>query len=340
MHWGLISGGSRRLGHRGTPGRPTPVKDTIVQLASAPHQTRRLAPRFGMPQSKRSTSLLLQSPSVLLLLVVTIFPVAYSLALSFQSYSMILPGHTGQWVGADNYVRILSDADFLNAAQVTIIFIVVGVAVETVLGILLAVALDSIKTGRRIFTSLLLVPMILTPLVIGLMYNFLFNAQFGLLTYLIQVLGIPLPQGLLGNPATAFPVLIFTDIWEWTPFMCLAVLAGMQALPSEPLDAARVDGASYWQALRYVTLPMVRPILAVALLFRAAEAIKEFDKVYILTGGGPGNASEVVDLFTYRVSFGNWDMSYGAALGMVLFVVSMVAGGLFFLLLTGRRGAS
>ena len=101
-----------------------------------------------------------------------------------------------------------------------------------------------------------------------------------------------------------------------------------------------MDGASRWQALRYLTLPMVRPILAVGLLFRAAEAIKEFDKVYILTGGGPGNASEVIDLFTYRVSFADWDMSYGAALGIVLFVVSMIAGGLFFLILTGRRGAS
>lgn len=296
-------------------------------------------PRFGMPQSKRSTALLLQTPSVVLLLGITIFPVLYSLALSFQSYSLILPGHSGQWVGADNYVRMLSDAEFLNAARLTLTFIVVGVAVQTILGILLAVALDSIRVGRRIFTSLLLVPMILTPLVIGLMYNFLFNAQFGLLTYLIDAIGLPLPQGLLGDPATAFAVLILTDIWEWTPFMCLAVLAGMQSLPTEPFDAARVDGASYWQAFRYLTLPMVRPIIAVALLFRAAEAIKEFDKVYILTGGGPGNTSEVVDLFTYRVSFANWDMSYGAALGMVLFVVSVVAGGLFFWLLTGRRSA-
>jgi multiple sugar transport system permease protein len=310
-----------------------------VQLAGVSPPTRR-SPRLGWPQSKRSTSLVLQGPSVLLLLAITIFPVIYSLALSFQSYSLILPGHTGQWVGTDNYARILGDADFFNAVRVTIVFIVVGVSIETILGILMAVALDSIRAGRRIFTSLLLVPMILTPLVIGLMYNFLFNAQFGLLTYLIQLVGLPLPQGLLGDPSTALAVLIFTDIWEWTPFMCLVVFAGIQSLPSEPFDAARVDGASRWQALRYLTLPMVRPILAVGLLFRAAEAIKEFDKVYILTGGGPGNASEVIDLFTYRVSFANWDMSYGAALGIVLFVVSMIAGGLFFLILTGRRGAS
>lgn len=311
----------------------------MTQLASASLPARKTR-RLGMPQSKRSTSVLLQSPSVLLLLAITIFPVLYSLALSFQSFSLILPGHTGQWVGTDNYAHVLSDPEFFNAARVTVIFIVVGVAVESALGLALAVALDSIKVGRRVFTSLLLIPMILTPLVIGLMYNFLFNAQFGLFTYLIQVLGIPLPQGLLGNPATALPVLILTDIWEWTPFMALAILAGFQSLPSEPFDAARVDGASYFQQIRYIALPMVRPIIAVALLFRSAEAIKEFDKVYILTGGGPGNTSEVVDLFTYRVSFGNWDMSYGAALGMVLFAVSMVAGGLFFLLLSGRRAGS
>ena len=170
-----------------------------MQLAGVSSPTRR-SPRPGWPQSKRSTSLLLQGPSVLLLLAITIFPVCYSLALSFQSYSLILPRHTGQWVGTDNYARILSDADFFNAVRVTIVFIVVGVSIETILGILLAVALDSIRAGQRIFTSLLIVPMILTPLVIGLMYNFLFNAQFGLLTYLIQLVGLPLPQGLLGEP--------------------------------------------------------------------------------------------------------------------------------------------
>jgi multiple sugar transport system permease protein len=304
--------------------------------ATGPHVRHRA--RIGWPQSRTATAAVLQTPSIVLLIAVTLFPVLYSLNLSFRSFSLILPGMTGQWVGPDNYARLLNDGDFWHSVALTIVFVVVGVALELVFGIALAVAIDSLNVGRRLFTSLLLVPMIITPLVIGLMYNFLFNAQFGLLSYLIRLVGIPLPDAVLGNASTAFPALIVTDIWEWTPFMALIVLAGLQSIPSEPLQAARVDGASSWATLRYVTLPMLRPLIAVGLVFRGAEAIKEFDKVYILTGGGPGNSTEVVDLFTYRVSFANWEMSYGAALGIVLFVVSMVAGGALFMLLFNKRG--
>ncbi|HEX9043908.1 MAG TPA: sugar ABC transporter permease [Candidatus Limnocylindrales bacterium] len=296
--------------------------------------------RIGIPQSRVATAALLQAPSILLLVAITLFPILYSLDLSFRSFSLILPGMTGQWVGTDNYAQLLGDADFWHSVVLSVVFVGVGVTIELVLGIALGVVIDSLSVGRRIFTSLLLIPMILTPLVIGLMYNFLFNAQFGLFTYLINVIGLPLPPGILGNSATAFPALIATDVWEWTPFMALIVLAGLQALPAEPLQAARVDGAGAWTTLRYVTLPMLRPLIAVGVVFRAAEAIKEFDKVYILTGGGPGNSSEVVDLFTYRVAFGNWQMSYGAALGIVLFVVSIVAGiGVYRFLFTTRGEA-
>ena len=309
-----------------------------MNAATAEPQRRPRRLGIGWPQSRGATAAVLQAPGLIVLAAVAVFPVLYSLNLSFRAFSLILPNMTGQWVGLDNYARILTDGDFWHSVVITLVFVVVGVTIELILGTALAVVIDSLNVGRRLFTSLLLIPMILTPLVIGLMFNFLFNAQFGLLTYLIRSVGIPLPDGVLGNPATAFAALIFTDVWEWTPFMALIVLAGLQSLPSEPLQAARVDGAGYWSTLRYITLPMLRPLIAVAIVFRAAEAVKEFDKVYILTGGGPGNATDVVDLFTYRVSFANWDMSYGAALGIVLFLVSMVAGAVMFLMLFGRRG--
>ena len=309
-----------------------------MKAATAAPDRRRRRIRFGWPQSRGATAAVFQAPSLLLLAAIAVFPVLYSLNLSFRAFSLILPDMTGQWVGTDNYARILSDGDFWHAIVLTIAFVAIGVTIELILGTALAVVIDSLNFGRRLLTSLLLIPMILTPLVIGLMYNFLFNAQFGLLTYLIRLIGIPLPDGVLGNPATAFGALVFTDIWEWTPFIALIVLAGLQSLPAEPLQAAKVDGAGSWTTLRYITLPMLRPLIAVALVFRAAEAVKEFDKVYILTGGGPGNSTDVVDLFTYRVSFANWDMSYGAALGIVLFVVSMIAGALMFRFLFDRRG--
>jgi multiple sugar transport system permease protein len=292
----------------------------------------------SFPRSRRSSAIALQLPAILVLVALTLFPVVYSLNLSFTKFSYVLPGYTGQWVGVENYVRLVGDAGFWHSAWLISVFCVVGVTAELLLGTALAVALDAVETGRRLLTSLLLIPMVLTPLVIGLMFNFLFNAQFGLFSYLISLFGIPLPAGVLGNQATAFAALIVTDIWEWTPFMTLIMLAGMQALPSEPKEAARVDGATGSQILRFVTLPMLRPLVAVAVLLRAAEAIKEFDKVYILTGGGPGSATEVVDLYTYRVAFGTWDMSYGAALGMVLFLATMVAAAIYFWLM-GRGGA-
>jgi multiple sugar transport system permease protein len=180
--------------------------------------------------------------------------------------------------------------------------------------------------------------MILAPLVIGLMFNFLLNAQFGLFTYVVEKLGLPLPPNILGSPTWSFPALIFTDVWEWTPFIALITLAGIQALPAGPLEAARVEGANSWQIATRVVLPMLRPILLVAVLFRAAEAVREFDKVYILTGGGPGSSTLLNDLFTYRVSFVDWDLSYGAALGIFMFVLTLLVAFVFFVVVE-RRGS-
>lgn len=310
----------------------------MTTAGARPLNPKRAGFRLQLPRSKRSSAIVLQLPAVVVLVALTLFPLVYTFALSFQNFSYVLPGYNGQWVGTANYEKLVNDSAFWNSVWLISVFTVVGVTVELILGTALAVALDSIETGRRLLTSLLLVPMVLTPIVIGLMFNFLFNAQFGLFSYLLNLVGLGSQNGILGDPATAFPALILTDIWEWTPFMALIVLAGMQALSSEPKEAARVDGASGWQILRFVTLPMLRPLIAVAVLLRAAEAVKEFDKVYILTGGGPGSSTEVVDLFTYRVSFNTWDMSYGAALGVVLFLATMVAAGLYFWLMQRRGG--
>jgi multiple sugar transport system permease protein len=282
-------------------------------------------------------ALALELPSLLVLLAVVAFPLAYTLWLSFRSYSLVIPGRTGQWIGLDNFDRLLHDAQFHHALELTGLYTVVAVALEVVLGIAAAFALNAVRRGRRVLTSLMLVPMILAPLVIGLMFNFLLNAQFGLFTYVVDKLGLPLPANILGSPTWSFPALIFTDVWEWTPFIALITLAGIQALPAAPLEAARVEGASSWQIARLVVLPMLRPILLVAVLFRAAEAVREFDKVYILTGGGPGSSTLLNDLFTYRVSFVSWDLSYGAALGIFMFVLTLLVAFVFFVVVE-RRG--
>lgn len=271
-----------------------------------------------------------------MLLGVVAFPLGYTLWLSLRSYSLVIPGRTGQWIGLDNFDRLLHDEQFHHALGLTGLYTLIAVAIEVVLGVAAAFALNAVRRGRRVLTSLMLIPMILAPLIIGLMFNFLLNAQFGLFTYLVNTLGLPLPENILGSPTWAFPALIFTDVWEWTPFIALITLAGIQALPNAPLEAARVEGASSWQVATRVIVPMLRPILFVAVLFRAAEAVREFDKVYILTGGGPGSSTLLNDLFTYRVSFVDWDLSYGAAIGIVMFILTLFVAFFFFVVVERR----
>jgi multiple sugar transport system permease protein len=265
-----------------------------------------------------------QAPSLIVLGCVVLFPLAYSIDLSFRSYSLVVPGRTGQFVGLANYQRMFRDGDFGQALLTTLVFIVVAVALETVLGIASGMLLDRLRRMKRLVTSILLLPMIIAPLVVGLVFNFALNAQFGYLTWVLHTLGLPGGDGALNNGPTALVALILVDVWEWAPFMTLMVAAGLSALPREPFEAASVDGASSWQVFRVLTLPMLRPVLAVAILFRATEAIREFDKVYVLTGGGPGSWTTVNDLYQYRVSFAEWDLSYGAALGLVTFAAVLV----------------
>ncbi len=278
------------------------------------------------PRRKRRdwAGLVYQAPSLIVLACVVLFPLAYSIDLSFRSYSLVVPGRTGQFVGLDNYQKMFRDGDFGQALLTTLIFIVVSVTLETVLGVAAGMLLDRLRRMKRLVTSILLLPMIIAPLVVGLVFNFALNAQFGYLTWALRTLGLPGGEGALNNGPMALVALILVDVWEWAPFMTLMVAAGLSALPKEPFEAASVDGASSWQAFRMLTLPMLRPVLAVAILFRATEAIREFDKVYVLTGGGPGSWTTVNDLYQYRVSFAEWDLSYGAALGLVTFAAVLI----------------
>lgn len=291
---------------------------------------RRRGPRSGLRGSLGPFI----APAVAVLTAIGLFPLAYTIDLSFRSFSYILPGRSGQWIGLDNYSALLGDASFLSAVGRTIIFTIVAVALELLVGLLLAAGLNLTRAGRRLLISLLIIPMILTPVVVGLMFNFALNPLFGPLTNLLSTLGIASDVDILGVPSTAFLALILVDVWEWTPFMTLILWAGMQALPTPPLEAAAVDGASFFQRLRLVMLPMLLPVVVVAVIFRASEAVREFDKVYVMTGGGPGSATELLDLFTYRTAFVNWDMSLAAAMGVVVFLAALVSAFLFFRVVT------
>lgn len=272
----------------------------------------------------------MQIPSLAILALIIAIPLGYSIVLSFTSYSPVLPGATGQWVGFDNYIRMFQDTHFGQAILVTLAFAALAVSLETIIGTALGIYLNGLGSSRRLVTSLMLLPMIATPLVVGLMFGFALNADFGYLVPLLDALGLAPNGGVLANPVGGFISLVLTDVWEWVPFMALMVMAGLSAIPEAPSEAALIDGANKWQLYRHVKLPMIRGVLGVAILFRATEAIREFDKVFVLTGGGPGSATTVNDLYQYRVSFANWDLSYGATLGIASFLAILILSAITF----------
>jgi multiple sugar transport system permease protein len=279
------------------------------------------------------------APAVVVLLLVGIVPLVTALQLSFTSFSYVLPGRTGQWVGTDNYASLLSNAAFIGAIVRTVAFTVSAVVLELGIGLLLATALNATGRAHGPLLGLLIIPMIVTPVIVGLMFNFALNPQFGPITSIFAgITGNSID--VLGSPIGAFAALVLADVWQWSSFMALMLWAGMQALPASPLEAAQVDGATAIQRLRLIVVPMLRPVIVVAVIFRSAEAVREFDKVFVLTGGGPGSASEVLDLFTYRVAFVNWDMSLASAMGIVEFGAALAAAYVFFRVVTrGGREA-
>jgi multiple sugar transport system permease protein len=272
----------------------------------------------------------MQAPSLIILVLVLAFPLVYSVTLSLQSYSPVDPAADGHWVGFDNYARMFQDAQFGQAVLVTIAYVVLAVAIQTVLGTVIGVWLSRLMRTRRLVTSFLLLPMIATPLVVGLMFSFGLNPQFGYMTGFLRAIGLVGEGGVLDSATGAFSALVVMDVWEWTPFIALMVLAGLSAAPQAQIQAAELDGCNTAQLYWYVMLPMIRPVIGVAILFRATEAIRQFDQIYILTGGGPGAATTVNDIFQYRVSFTAFDMSYGAALGVTTFLVVAALAWLLF----------
>lgn len=293
-----------------------------------------LAPGAGARGRRRTGSWVpFLAPAVLVVLAVGVGPVLYAIQLSLTSFSFVLPDRTGQWVGLENYASLATDAGFLAAVGRTAIFTGAAVTLELMVGLLLAAGLHATGRERGPLLGLLIIPMILTPVIVGLMFNFAVNPQFGPLAGSLRGLTGSTVDA-LGTPLGSFVTLVLVDVWQWSSFMALMLWAGMQGLPAAPLEAAAVDGASSWQRLRLVMVPMLRPVVVVAVIFRAAEAVREFDKVFVLTGGGPGSATEVLDLYTYRVAFVNFDLSLGAAMGVVEFVAALAAAYLFFRVVT------
>jgi multiple sugar transport system permease protein len=265
-------------------------------------------------------------PGLLFLIGIVIFPTVYALYVSTTEWSLI--GAQGEFIRMSNYHQMVHDYRFLLAFGRTVAFTAAAISIELLLGLLLALGLSRLTRHRNKFLSVFLVPFVIAPAAVAYAFSFLMNPQFGMINYLLGLVGVG-PVPFLGTSRYALPSLILVDVWQYTPFMFLVIYAGLEALPQEPFEAARMDGASAWQRFKWVTLPLLKPVIAIAVLIRGMDAFRAFDKFYIMTGGGPGISSEVLSLYAYRVGFANFDFGYATAISMFMLFVIIVASWLF-----------
>src|SRR6185369_10727390 len=272
--------------------------------------------------SDKGLAWLFISPTILLLLAINIFPLFWAIWLSFTNYRANRPNEVVKNIGLSNYERILTDADIWTAMQTTAHFVFWTILLQTVIGFTLAWLIDRKFRGHAFWTTIILVPMMLSPAVVGNFWRFLYEPQIGLFAYAVSfVTGIP-PTNvqMLSDVSLAPWSIIIVDTWMWTPYVMLICLAGLRSIPDYIYEAAEVDRASAWRQFWSITLPMVLPFIMLAVLFCGIENFKMFDLVNLLTNGGPGSTTEVVSITLKREAFEKWRTGYSSALAIILFV--------------------
>ncbi len=278
----------------------------------------------------RRTPWLMVLPALLLILAINIVPLVYSTVLAFFQWNLIQAATPPRFIGIDNFIRLITrDPQFISATLNTGIMVVATVVVQTVLGVAVALLLDQKLRFTGVATTLLLVPLALAPAVVGLLFSSLFNSTLGPVNYLLDTIGLPAPSW-LGDAKWALASVIIVDTWQWTPFMILLTLAGLRSLNPEPIEAALVDGASAWQRFRYVKLPMLLPVLTVAMLLRAIDSFRTFDLVFLLTFGGPGTSSTTMSFYGFKVGLQNFDIGRASAIAFLMVQVFIIFVLLFY----------
>jgi multiple sugar transport system permease protein len=265
-------------------------------------------------------------PITLFLLAFFLYPVIYEIFISFFKYSL---GGTREFIGFANYGRLFHDAQFLRSLLTTLIFVVSAVCAQLILGLLIASLLNTEGVSVNIVRTLILIPTVFTALVAGLVWKALYHPDLGAVTYFLRRLGINIGRGLTVERNTALLAVILVDVWEWTPLMVLIILAGLKSIPPEPYEAGRIDGANSWHLFIYITLPLLRPTLVVALLIRSLDAMKIFDTIWAITGGGPGTSTTVANLRIYEVGIQQLQIGYASSLSNILLAAGIVIGVFF-----------
>ncbi len=285
--------------------------------------------RLNEKSSDKISTWLFLAPALIFLAITALFPLLYSVYLSFFRMKLNAANQTPVFIGLENYIRMFTDTMLHGSTWNTVLFALISVALEVVLGLMLALVICSDKMWARIVTSLFMIPMIMAPVAIGTMWRMMLDATTGVINYLLSFVGVTGIQW-LSNPNMAKVSVLLVNVWQLTPWVAIICVAGLKALPGECIQAALVDGASPTQIFWKVVLPLVKPVLVIVIMMRFTDAFKVFDTVYTMTNGGPGTATEMLPNYIYKQGLKYFDAGYTAALAIV-FVVTMTLISLFFL---------
>ena len=258
-------------------------------------------------------------PGLATLLIIIVFPIIFTIITSFYDYTLLNPQHDS-FVGLDNYQEVIEEDYIGDSVLITSQFVLSTVLIEFFIGFIIALSLNKVKRFKTVYYVILLAPLMINPVVVGLIWRMILHTELGIFNYLLKLLNINRVNW-LGDNDTAFWTIIFVDIWHQVSFMTILLLAGLSALPREPYEAARMDGASSLRCLISITLPLMRPVITVAILLRLIFSIKTFDIIYIMTKGGPGISTDLVSYFIYRSAFFGLDIGRASALSVGLLII-------------------
>lgn len=285
-------------------------------------------------RAERRATWLLLGPALGFLALMSIWPFVYLLYASFTSYQLAIPIPI-EWVGVKNFTKVMANARFWTSLGITAVFALISVPLQIALGLALAMLLKSVSRGRDIYASLFLIPMMVAPIVVGFSWNLFLNPIYGPLNAFLKGLGLA-PPAWAQSPDWALPTLVLVDTWQWTPFVMVVLLAGLQAIPKRVYEAAHVDGSSRLQTFWLIMLPMLMPYMTVAFVLRFIDSFRVFDIIYILTRGGPGTSTQNLAYYTYDLGFGRFEFGMAGALSIVQLVL-LTVGTMAILKLANRR---
>lgn len=284
----------------------------------------------GQARTERRLGYALVAPVVVLLLAITAYPLVYNLWNSFHSVNLSIANQPRSFVGLDNYTKMFGSAEWVTAFERTIAFTVVSVFLETIAALGLALMLNRSFRGRGFLRAAILVPWAVPTVVSATLWKTMFDPRAGFVDYLLGGLGLPGAHTTwLAGVWTSWATILVADAWKNVPFIAIILLAGLQVIPGEVYEAARMDGANAWQSFLRMTLPLLKPALAVALIFRTLQAFLVFDVIYIMTGGGPGVSTETLSFVNWQVFLVNTDFGYGGAISVMLVIMALIIAGIY-----------